>query len=163
MNMDEKKKILYIIDTEVHMEDFIKQNQYIDLENNIVLECSPVISPFDNSMRSIILTVYQHNIGKIVIVTSKEKNRQKSLSSLVLEENQKKDLQEKIQTLNYLFNYCQPEFPEANVLGLLEGNSSNEIMLKVIRQHPLLPSDVQMTELLLDENNKVMGKEKNYQ
>ncbi|MEK9199295.1 hypothetical protein ACH0B5_00070 [Ureibacillus sp. 179-F W5.1 NHS] len=163
MNMDEKKKILYIIDTEVHMEDFIKQNQYIDLENNIVLECSPVISPFDNSMRSIILTVYQHNIGKIVIVTSKEKNRQKSLSSLVLEENQKKDLQEKIQTLNYLFNYCKPEFPEANVLDWLEGNSSTENMLKVIRQHPLLPSDVQMTELLLDENNKVMGKEKNYQ
>lgn len=163
MGMDEKKRKLYIIDMEVNMEDFIKQNQNIDLENNIVLECSPVISPFDNCMRSIILAVYQHNIANIVILTSKEKNRQKSLSSIVMEVNQENNLQEKIQTLNYLFNHSKPEFPEASLMDWLEGQTnSTKNVIKVIRQHPLLPSDVQITELLLDENSKLIGKEKNY-
>lgn len=164
MGMDEKKRKLYIIDNEMNAEDFFKQNQNIDLDNDIVLECSPVISPFDNSMRSIILAVYQHNIAQIVIVTSKEKYRQKSLSSIVMEANQENDIQEKIQTLNYLFEHCKPEFPEANLMDWLEGQSeSSKNIIKVIRQHPLLPADVQISELVLDGDDKFIGKEKNYQ
>lgn len=153
MNKAEKKLALYITASHIEIGDLIKQNK-----NVIFLQCdSPVISPFDDIMRDIIIAIYQYNIKEIVVISHKEETKKSEWTQLskVIQE---KELEEKIQTLNYLFENCKPEFSGNNLREWLDGG--NELFLRtkstvsVIRQHPLIPSDVKITELLIDKKSK---------
>ena len=69
-----------------------------------------------------------------------------------------KELQEKIQTLNYLFRTCKPEFPEGSINEWLEGSNMStsgiQNMVSVISHHPLMPAHVKVTELFINQENE---------
>jgi carbonic anhydrase len=121
----------------------------VNLENVIFLKSySPVIShPFDDLMRDIIVTVYQENVGEIVVVTPKDSHDTIDILSKL---DKSKELQQKIQTLDYLFKNTRPEFPGGTVREWLQGDrtvtAGIQKTLHIIRNHPLLPSHVTVKE-----------------
>lgn len=150
MVVNNEKNILFVVDLDVDINDLIKRNQNIKRENIIVLQSGLVISPFDDLMRSIIIAVYQYNIVEIVVASSPKKNGQKSLWARRSEEYQV-EYPEKVQTLNYLFKNCKPEFLEDNLSEWFEGRETltngTRNTVSVISQHPLIPSDIKITEI----------------
>ena len=114
MYIDEKKKVLFVIGMEHKMEHLIKQNTNINPENIMILQSyEPVISPFGDLMRDIIIAVYQENVEEIFVVATKDD--QKNTGDILNKIYKNKELQEKIQTLDYLFKNCKPEFPEGSI------------------------------------------------
>ncbi|RTQ91070.1 hypothetical protein [Lysinibacillus telephonicus] len=152
MNKAENIKALYITCADIEIDNLIKQK-----ENSIVLQYdSPVMSPFDDIMRDIIIALYQHNIQEIVVITPKEDQQKSSLTTLSKVIQEKESL-EKIQILNYLFENCKPEFSGNNLSEWLDGNVlsvGSQNTVSVIRQHPLIPSDVKITELIIDRESE---------
>ena len=61
-----------------------------------------------------------------------------------------KEIQQKIQTLDYLFKNTRPEFPGGTVREWLQGDRTAtagiQKTLHIIRNHPLLPSHVKVKE-----------------
>ena len=147
---DEKKKVLVVGEVE-HQMNVIKLETNVNLENVIFLKSySSVIShPFDDLMRDIIVTVYQENVEEIFVVTSKGTNDTGDILSKI---DNNKELQQKIQTLDYLFKNTRPEFPGGTVREWLQGDktvtaaASIQKTLHIIRNHPLLPSYVKVKE-----------------
>ena len=86
---------------------FIKKKVNINPENILILQSyGPVISqPFGDLMRDIIISVYQENVDEVVVVATKEdqKNDGDILNKIV----KKKELQENIQMINYLLKNGQ--------------------------------------------------------
>lgn len=150
MAVNTDKNILFVIDLDVNINDLLNRDQNKNRENIIVLQSGLVISPFDDLMRSIIIAVYQHNIEEIVVVSSPNKNRQKSFWTRRVAEYQV-EYPEKIQTLNYLFKNCKPEFLENDLSEWFEGGETvtngARNTVSVISQHPLIPSDIKITEI----------------
>lgn len=151
MLKDEKKNVLVVMGME--QEHFI---QPINPENSIVLHrYSPfVIHPFDDLMRDIILAVYEENIEEIVVVETKEENNEDIFHKLYKQKGKK------IQTLDYLFRN-NPNLPEESLREWLAGGKvlpDNQHNADVIRNHPLIPSTIKVTELWIDtelpENQK---------
>lgn len=148
--MNEKRNLLFVTENEVKLEQILKQTQTITPENSMILQGYKqiIIQPFDELMRDIIITVYQKNIEEIIFVTAKEKREISTNLLKVLNENI--DLKEKIEMFDYLFKNCMPEFPKKSVRDWLLGNNkTNDIKNNVdlIRNHPLMPSDIRVTEL----------------
>lgn len=159
MENDKNKITLYVLDFDVEIDDLIEENQMVNKESSIVLQTGPVGSPFDDIMRSIIIAVYRYNVEEIVIVISPCHNKEKSLWTERNEECQK-ELQEKVHTLNYLFENCKPEFIEGSLNEWFEGGESRtdraQNTVRVIRQHPLIPSDVKITEISILKEKEVI-------
>jgi carbonic anhydrase len=155
---NEKKKVLFLTGMERHLGCFIKKKTNIDPENIIILQSyRPVISqPFGDLMRDIIVAVYQENVEEIVVVATKDD--QKNTGDILNKIGNNKELQEKILTLDYLFENCKPEFPEGNIGKWLEGGNTSADDVRnsvhVIRNHPLMPSNVKVTELWIDYENE---------
>jgi carbonic anhydrase len=65
-------------------------------------------------------------------------------------------MKDKIQTLDYLFQNCKPEFSGGTIDDWLNGkeNGSDNIekSVDIIRHHPLVPSNVKVQGLMV--NNK---------
>ncbi|MFC3885574.1 carbonic anhydrase [Bacillus songklensis] len=161
MYIDEKKKVLFVIGMEHKLERLIKQATNVNPENIIILQSyEPVISqPFDDLMRDIIVAVYQENVEEIFVVATKDD--QKNTGNILNKIYENKGLQEKIQTLDYLFKNCMPEFPEGNISEWLEGSETLtdgvQNSVNVIRHHPLMPSYVKVTELFIDKENEKLS------
>ncbi|MFJ8236386.1 carbonic anhydrase [Ureibacillus sp. NPDC094379] len=154
-----KNKItLYVMDFDVELDDLIEQNHMMNTESSIVLQTGPIGSPFDDIMRSIIIAVYRYNVGEIVIVSSPYHNKEKSLWTG--SEECQRELQEKVRTLNYLFEHCKPEFIEGSLNEWFEGGEARteraQNTVKVIRQHPLIPSDVKITEISIHKEKEAV-------
>ena len=100
-------------------------------------------------MRDIIVAVYQENVEEIFVVATKDD--QKNTGDILNKIYENKELQEKIQTLDYLFKNCKPEFPEGSISEWLEGGKTltDDVQnsVNVIRHHPLMPTHVKVTEL----------------
>jgi carbonic anhydrase len=158
--IDEKKKVLLVMGMEHKLDCIMKQFPTINQKNMIVLQSyEAVISPFSDVMRDIIVAVYQENVEEIFVAATKmdSKNTGNFLNKIY----ENKELQEKIQTLDYLFKNCKPEFPEESLYEWLSGgkNVTDDIQNRanVIRHHPLMPSNVKITELWMDtENEKIL-------
>jgi carbonic anhydrase len=153
--MAEKKKV-FVIEMEKNAESLMRKITSFQ-PNSIILPCyGPSISPFGDVMRNIIIAVYQENVDEICVTVSKEerKNNRELFKKIV----ENKELQEKLHTLNYLFENCSPEFQKANMREWLEGDEasscSREDIVNVIRNHPLMPSNVKVRELLLENKNQ---------
>lgn len=148
---------LYVMDMDVEISDLIKENQNINPETIIVLQNGPISSPFDDLMRSIIIAVYQYNIEEIVIVSSPNENRQKSLWNRLGEEFQE-EFQEKVQTLNYFFQNCKPELHGNCLRKWFEGRETSAAgarnIASVISHHPLLPPDIKIREISIVEESR---------
>lgn len=149
MNMDEEKKALFVIGMEQNAESLL--NKITSLPpNSIILPCyGAAISPFGDFMRDIIIAVYQENVEEIYVTVSNDhrKSNREMLKKIV----ENKSLQEKLQPLDYLFEHCMPEFPNGSIREWLEGNTassnSRQTIVNVIRNHPLMPANVKVTEL----------------
>lgn len=158
MYIDDKKKVLVGIGIEQNLECFFKQYPSINLETIIVLESyGPLIThPFDDLMRDILIAVYQENVEEIfVFATKDDQMNSKDLLHKIYED---KGIQEKIKILDYLFENCVPELPKDNIRKWLEGSHSlmDDVQntIDIIRHHPLMPSYVKVTELLIDRENE---------
>jgi len=165
MSRDEKNKVLFVIGMDPKLERFIKEESNVNPKDMIILQTyQPVISnPFDDLMRDIIISVYQDNVEEIVVVS--KNHHQKNTEDILNKIYKNKELQDKIQTLDYLFKNCMPKFPEGTVSAWLqEGKTLTESVQKtvnIIRNHPLLPSYVKVTELYMDqasENSQKLSK-----
>lgn len=136
---------------------FMKQFTNMSRENIIILQSyGAVISPFSELMRDIIVAVYQENVEEILVVATKDD--QKNTGDILNKIYENKELQEKIQTLDYLFENCKPEFPEGSIHEWLVGSKTLtgdvQNSVNVIRHHPLMPTHVKVTELLIDKEDE---------
>ncbi|WML52661.1 hypothetical protein RCG17_25395 [Neobacillus sp. PS3-12] len=152
MNIEKKKKILFLIGIEQNQAAF---NNKFNNENIVFLQCyQPLITqPFDDLMRDILIAVYQENVEKIVVVASKKDQKMKRATLDKVLGN--KGLQEKIQTLDYLFKNTMTEFTAGNIKEWLEADGSLMERVKntvnLIQHHPLMPSNVKVKELWVDQ------------
>ncbi|WP_318504114.1 carbonic anhydrase [Bacillus sp. T3] len=157
MNLEEQKKVLFVIGMEHNLETIIKQNMNINPESSLFIhrDRPEALEPFGNLMRDIIISVYMENVEEIYLVsTQDEKKKEKSILNKIYE---KIESQEEIQTLDYLFKNCMPEFPDSNLIEWLEGSQTLTDVQKridVIRNHPLMPSNIKVTELFIHQENK---------
>ena len=151
---DEKKKVLFVMGIEHKLDDFLTQGLNISLENIIVVQSSELkrIKPFDDLMRDIIITVYRENVDEIMVAVSQDDQKHTENLLDIISEN--KELQKKIEALDYLFTYCKPEFPYKNIREWLEGSDTLTERVKntveVIRHHSLMPPSVKVTELSMN-------------
>jgi carbonic anhydrase len=153
MNIDENKKVLIVVGMEQNPERVMEKLQGYQAKNIFILPCyGSAISPFGDLMRSIILAVYQEKVEEIFVSVSTEDHKNDILKKIY----ENKNLQEKMQTLDYLFKNCMPEFPAGSIKDWLEGSDSMQTIVNVIRNHPLMPADVKVTELLIESKVAVL-------
>ena len=158
MYFDERKKILFVIGMESELDSFIKKKVKINPENILILQSyGPVISQsFGDLMRDIIISVYQENVDEVVVVASKEvqKNDGDILNKIV----EKKELQENIQMINYLLKNGQSPYPEGYISEWIEGGKTVtedvQNSVNVIRNHPLMPPHVKVRGLFIEKENE---------
>ncbi|PLS05764.1 carbonic anhydrase [Neobacillus cucumis] len=162
MSKDEKKKVLYVIGMDHKLERFIKEEAKVNPENMIILQrYQPVIPhPFDELMRDIIIAVFQENVEEIVVAFTDD--YQKDTEDMLIKINKNKELNEKIQTLDYLFKNTKPEFPKGTVSDWLQGGKTLMDSVKktvhIIRHHPLLPSHLKVKVLFIEQQNEKLSK-----
>ena len=152
MDLEENKKVLLVVGMKQELDesDMKKIDHYLS-EEIIILESNELdkIEPFGDLMRNILLHVYQKNIEEIFIAEPKE-DRKNSIDVIGNIENNIK-LKENIRTLDYLFTYCDPEFPNKTIKEWFEGNhlivDNRKDSIDVIRRHPLMPPSVKVTVL----------------
>lgn len=165
MYQEKSKKVLYIIGMEFDLDRLHRTNTELHAENMLVIRSfGPVISqPYGDLMRDIIVAVYQENVEEIYVVGTKDSANKKLDSHHLLEKiHEQHGEPEKIQTIDYLFTNCRPEFPEGSITRWLEGSHdiSEGIQKSVhtIRQHSLIPAYVKVHGLFMDtENEAVMN------
>ncbi|MGG2093467.1 carbonic anhydrase [Bacillus sp. S13(2024)] len=157
MYLDENKKVLFVTEMDQKLEQLLQQVTNIHPKNMLILNnCGPVIShPYSDVMRDIIIAVYHENIEEIFIVGTTESqedtvDKQNLLNKIYKSERVNKE----IQTLDYLFQNCMPEFPNVNVSDWLEGSETVargiQKSVNIIRHHPLIPSHVKVHSLVMN-------------
>lgn len=162
MNVDKGKKVLFVVDMEYKSEHLMKQVSGINPENIIILhrDESEISQPFGDIMRDVIIAVYQEEIEEIFVVAAKDE--QKFSDDILNKVEKNKDFQKKIQTLDYLFKHCIPEFPDVNICEWLKGGkiTANHVQksINTIRNHPLMPSDVKIRGIFIDMETEEMLK-----
>lgn len=152
MHRDKKKKVLFVMGMENKLENLIQQKMNIDLENSLIIHHDGLedLEPFGHFMRNIIVTVYKENVEEIYLVSMNDDNMKEG--SILNEIYERIDSQKEIQTLDYLFKNCTPEFPARNLRDWIEGSKalSTDVQnrIKMIQNHPLMPSDIKVSEVL---------------
>ncbi|MBU8919030.1 carbonic anhydrase [Neobacillus sp. 114] len=156
MKINDNKKVLFVIGMEQSPESIIEKMSGLHPDNILVLQSyGPAIAPFSDLMRDIIIAVYRENVEEICVAvpTANRKNARETLKKIY----NNKELQEKIQTLDYLFKNSMPEHPKGGIREWLEGNEASannkQNSADVIRNHPLMPSNVKVTELTIENEN----------
>ncbi|MGO4900354.1 carbonic anhydrase [Bacillus sp. GM2] len=154
--MEEDKKILMIIGMEKQLEQTICRAANIQPENALVLKSVfPDISqPYGDLMRDIITLVHRNKAEEIWIVRDKhEQTADEDISDLL---NRNKDLSDRMQTLEYLFQNCSPEFTQSSIDEWLSPskNAAEGVHKSVaaIRRHPLIPSHVKVKGFLIENS-----------
>lgn len=158
MNSVENKKALFVIGMEDNMEHLLQQAVNIHPNNMLILQIDgPVISQhFSDVMRAIMIAVYEEKVKEIFVFGKKDDSVNKAERQELLKKIYgNEELKEKLRTINYLFEHCTPEFPGIKLSEWLEGSKTStegiQKSVKMIRQHPLMPSDVQVHGLLIDK------------
>lgn len=164
MDRGEKKKVLFVSKMGNRFARLIDKRTDFNQANYFFLQSyESLITPFGDLMRDIILTVYQENVEEIVVVGANEGQRDAKKAISMIKEN--KQLQENLQTLNYLFENCNPEFSEVHIEQWLRGSSSAtdcvQGSIDVIRKHPLMPPHVKVSGLFLDSENENLSESRN--
>ncbi|WP_428912358.1 hypothetical protein [Niallia sp. Krafla_26] len=147
MSLEENKKGLFIVGMEQELNyDYILQRYDLQPEEIIVIESDEVerIQPFGDLMRDILIQVYDKNIDEIFIVKNQEENSRNITISSGME--QTIDQRNNITTVNYLFDHCQPEFPNRTLqewlLGTEESIEEKPNPIEILRSHPLIPASI---------------------
>ncbi|UOF92387.1 carbonic anhydrase [Fodinisporobacter ferrooxydans] len=160
MDSDENKKVLFVIGMDHDPEQFLRQVTHIHSENILLLQIyGPEISQsFSDLMRDIIIAVYQENAEEIFVVgTADDRKKPVDAQDLLNKIFENEGLQENIQTVEYLFKNCTPEFPGVTLSEWLEGSKTStegiRKSVEIIRHHPLMPSYVRVQGLLMNKEN----------
>ncbi len=148
MDLNKNKKALFLTDIENGLKPILQEVTNIRAENMLTLQSygTLISHPYGDIMRSVIIAIYQENVEEIFVVGTKDK-RTATVNV---------PMKDKIQTLEYLFQNCMPEFSGGTVDEWLNGNEniidSIEKSVDIIRHHPLVPSYVKVCGLIV--NNK---------
>ncbi|KKB35584.1 carbonic anhydrase [Bacillus thermotolerans] len=157
---DKNKKTLFLTDIGTGLESILQQETNIQPENMLIIQgYSPVIShPYGDIMRSIILAIYQENIEEIFVVGTRDKrNDSTDIQSLLISEN--KGMKNKLNTVDYLFKNCKPEFFGSSVREWLDVSEdaaeSIKKSMEIIRRHPLVPDYIKLHGLVVDKKGEL--------
>lgn len=147
MCRNENKKALFVVGMESDLEQLMKKMpKKMNLEDILIFQSyGSITTPFSDLMRDILFAVYEENVEEIYVEVSKIRNYKDSILKKVKEN---KELQGKIQAYDYLLKNCMPEFTGGNIREWLEGSQDFKDTVQLIRNHPLLPSHVKVTEFV---------------
>jgi carbonic anhydrase len=154
MRIPEKKKVLLVM--EMEHQKFMKDQLNMDPETyHIFQSYGPILSPFSDYMRDILITVYKENIDEIKVVRAK--NNQKTKEALFKSVLENEELRGKMKIMNYLLENCQPEFSGGNIYNWITGSNKDDgsKSVDIIRNHPLLPSNIKVQEICIDKEELV--------
>lgn len=148
MNVNQNKKVLFLTDIENGLEPILQEATNTSAENMLTIQSygASISHPYGEIMRSVIFAIYQEDVEEIFVVGTKDKKTSAGNGLTQLE-----TMKDKIQTLDYLFQNCKPEFFGGTVDEWLNENSSDTIEKSVdmIRHHPLVPSYVKVRGLFV--------------
>lgn len=152
MNVNQNKKVLFLTDIENGLEPILQEATNTSAENMLTIQSygAGISHPYGEIMRSVIFAIYQEDVEEIFVVGTKDKKTSAGNGLTQLE-----TMKDKIQTLDYLFQNCKPEFLGGTVDEWLNENSSDTIEKSVdmIRHHPLVPSHVKVRGLLVNHKD----------
>ncbi len=147
MNGNQNKKVLFLTDIENGLEPILQEVTNTPAENMLTIQSygAGISHPYGEIMRSVIFAIYQEDVEEVFVVGTKDKRTSTGNGLTQLE-----TMKDKIQTLDYLFQNCRPEFLGGTVDEWLDENSTSvEKSVDIIRQHPLVPSYVKVRGLLV--------------
>lgn len=155
MYFNREKKALFVIGMDQELPRLIQQATNIHPENMLTMQVyGPEISqPYGDLMRAIILAVYQENVEEIFVVGTSDDHRYDLRSNIYAQA----EIEEKIETIDFLFKHCTPEFTRTTFNEWLGGSGTIidgiQTSVTLIRNHPLMPSDLRVQGLLLNKEN----------
>ncbi|MDM5300277.1 carbonic anhydrase [Bacillus subtilis] len=159
--MNVNKKVLFLTDIENGLEPILQEVTNTPAENMLTIQSygAAISHPYGEIMRSVIIAIYQEDVEEVFVVGTKD-NR----TSTGHVRTQLETMKDKIQTLDYLFQNCKPEFFGGTVDEWLDGNENSsgciEKSVEIIRQHPLVPSYVKVKGLIVnpkDGTSSIVG------
>lgn len=157
MNLDEHKKVLFVIGMEHKLENIIRQKMKINPESILFIHGyrPDALEPFGHLMREIIVAVYMGNVEEIFLVSSHD-DKKNDGGGILNQIYEKIGSEKDMQTLDYLFKNCMPEFPNRNLKEWLEGGRTltSAERIHMIRKHPLMPFNIKVTELMIDKDEE---------
>ena len=152
MDLEENKKVLLVVGMKQELDnESIKKIEHFNSDEIVILKSNELdkFEPFGDLMRDILIHVYEKNIEEILIVEPKEDL--KNLTDVLSKIENNIQFKKNIRTLDYLFTYCDPEFPARTMKEWLEGTPTSvdgiQHTIEGIRRHPLMPPAVKVTEL----------------
>ncbi|MGM0951041.1 MAG: carbonic anhydrase [Bacillota bacterium] len=149
--MNVNKKVLFLTDIENGLEPILQEVTNTPAENMLTIQSygAAISHPYGEIMRSVIIAIYQEDVEEVFVVGTKDKRTSPGHVRTQLE-----TMKDKIQTLDYLFQNCKPEFFGGTVDEWLDGNENSivaiEKSVEIIRHHPLVPSDVKVRGLIVN-------------
>ncbi|EKU45294.1 carbonic anhydrase [Staphylococcus massiliensis] len=129
--MRDTKKILIITDIIDYSNKLQKYIKLYGEENifNIQIANLTITDPFDEIMKSIIVSIYEYNIKDIVFLKS----------GLNISYSEKRIKRNSI--IEYHFKNCSPEFFKSTLDDwFLDDSVENSV--EIVKYHPLIPNDV---------------------
>lgn len=150
MEITENKNVLLITGMEDKLEQSICHAAAIQPEKTVTLKTvfSHISQPYSDLMRDIITLVFQKKIEEILIVRSKNEQA----ADIDLEDFP--HVSDRLQTIAYLFQHGNPEFPFSNLDEWLNGGKNVALGIQqsvdLIRRHPLIPSHVKVRGFLIN-------------
>ncbi len=152
MNGNQNKKVLFLTDIENGLEPILQEVTNTSAESMLTIQSygASISHPYGEIMRSVIFAIYQEDVEEIFVVGTKDKKTSTGHRLTQLEA-----MKDKIQTLDYLFQNCKPEFLGGTVDEWLHENSSDTIekSVDIIRHHPLVPSYVKVRGLIINQED----------
>ncbi|MFB6732090.1 carbonic anhydrase [Bacillus mobilis] len=163
------KKVLLLTDIEHGIEPIIQQETNSQQENMLTIHSydSVIVHPYGDIMRSIIIAIYEENVEEIFVVGIEDKAT--DVVNLQIQRDSIKNNRE----IDYLFKNCMPEFSSGSLNAWLSGQENVgeniEKSIDMIRNHPLVPSDIKVHGFMIDRTgekemvakistNKIVGK-----
>jgi carbonic anhydrase len=153
MNFNKNAKVLFLTGVDQELPQLLQQMTNINIENMMTLQVygPEIAQPYGDLMRAIILAIYQGNVEEVVVVGTTDDQRRDVRAKLVEQDG----IQEKAKTVDFLFTRCMPEFPGITLDEWLQGSKtvtdSVQKSVKLLREHPLLPSGFTVHGLLMDK------------
>lgn len=148
------KKVLLLTEIEHGIEPIIQQETNIQQENMLTINSydSVIVHPYGEIMRSIIIAIYEENVEEIFVVGIEDKAT--DVVNLQIQRDSIKNNRE----IDYLFKNCMPEFSSGSLNAWLSGQENVgeniEKSIDMIRNHPLVPSDIKVHGFMIDRTGE---------
>ncbi|MCT2196958.1 MULTISPECIES: hypothetical protein [unclassified Paenibacillus] len=163
MDMRQQKKVLLLTGLHHEMEPEIYEVIPIKPDSMVTLRVAgPLIAHrYGDLMRTILLLVYGQDIEEIYVVGVHERHYITDDTPTLYDHLHKNvELRDKMQIINYLLSSNQIDFPNMSLQEWLsDGKSVQESVqqsVDMLSNHPLVPSDVRIHGLFLNEDREIV-------